>query len=130
MQAEADAKDPKAPAAATPGEPLRSSPAKGVEGRKAGAEAGLADEVALLSKASAALNRGQTERARELLRQYDQLGSKRLIEERSASAVLLLCRSGRVGEAQAAATRFFKRFPKSPLAPRVRASCAGDSLRK
>lgn len=105
-------------------------PSKAKEGAKPSAEVGLKDEIALLSKASAALNRGQTARARELLEQYDKLGSRHLIEERSATGVLVLCRSGQVARARVAARRFFKRFPRSPLAARVQASCAGDSSRQ
>jgi hypothetical protein len=113
-----------APASAPP------APAGRREPPKSSAQGRLAEEIGLLSKASAALNRGQTARAAQLLGEYDKLGSNRLIEERSATGVLVLCSSGQVARAQAAAERFFKRFPRSPLASRVQASCAGDSSRR
>lgn len=123
--------EPEEAAESTPAETAEPSPrGRTEEAGKPSARAGLTEEIALLSKASAALNRGQTTRAAELLSAYDRLGSKRLIEERSATGVLLLCRSGQVARARAAAGRFFKRFPRSPLASRVQASCAGDSSRK
>jgi hypothetical protein len=45
-------------------------------------------------------------------------------EEREAERVLALCELGRVAEARRAAAAFLAESPRSPLADRVRTSCA------
>ena len=46
--------------------------------------------------------------------------------EASAARVLVLCAQGRAAEARAVAERLLSQAPRSPLAPRLRASCALD----
>jgi hypothetical protein len=50
-----------------------------------------------------------------------------LAEERSGERVFALCALGRTVEASEAARRFLASYPRSPLAARVRASCAATS---
>ncbi len=47
-----------------------------------------------------------------------------LTEERAAARAIALCDLGRSAEGRAAAESFAARFPRSPLAPRVRGACA------
>jgi hypothetical protein len=47
-----------------------------------------------------------------------------LTEEALATRVSALCALGRVSEARAVGMRFVQRYPRSPVAARVRGSCA------
>ena len=49
-----------------------------------------------------------------------------LREEQRAARILALCAAGRTGEAKAEAQRFLAESPRSPMAERVRSSCAGQ----
>jgi outer membrane protein assembly factor BamD (BamD/ComL family) len=74
------------------------------------------------------VSRGDPNGALELLRQYDRrFPTGRLQAERAAAGVLALCGAGRSTEAKAAAERFQRRWPRSPLAPRVASTCARGS---
>jgi hypothetical protein len=84
----------------------------------------LIDETRRLRDAHAAMKGGDPSRALSLLEEQSAVGPK-LREERAAARVLALCQLGRVDEAKAAAGRFLAESPRSPLADRVRASCAG-----
>ncbi len=85
----------------------------------------LSGEIELLQRANAALNRGDGSTALSLLTEYDRrYKSGRLLAERSAARVLALCRVGNVGAAESAARQFLARWPRSPLAARIGASCA------
>lgn len=87
---------------------------------------GLAAEVELLAAANAALNGGDSSRARKLLTQYDRTFSVPVLrEERAAAEVLLVCASGDAARSSAAATRFATRWPRSPLKQRIERACAG-----
>lgn len=91
----------------------------------------LADEVALLADASARLNQGDAAGAQRLLRQYDRKFQKKmLVQERTATGVLVQCSLGNVQAAQAAAKRFHELWPRSPLASRILGSCAGDAIER
>ena len=48
---------------------------------------------------------------------------QKLREERAAARVLALCKLGRVEEANAEASQFLEKSPRSPLADRVRKAC-------
>lgn len=123
--------EPVAPAAPTAS--VASSPATAVTSatpaaRDSTGREGLAAEVALLARANGAVSRGDPNGALELLRQYDRrFPSGRLQAERAAAGVLALCGAGRSTQAQAAAERFQKRWPRSPLAARVASTCARAS---
>jgi RNA polymerase sigma-70 factor (ECF subfamily) len=49
-----------------------------------------------------------------------------LAEERAAERVLALCALDRMADARAAASAFLRAHPHSPLAARVKSSCAGE----
>jgi hypothetical protein len=87
----------------------------------------LAAEIALLAQVNVAINGDHADRAFALLREYDQRHSPGVLrEERAAAGVLALCAAGRVDAARAAAERFEKRWPRSPLLARIGGSCAGS----
>lgn len=85
----------------------------------------LARETAALRAANEALRSGAAARALTLLDAFarDFPGGV-LTEEALATRVSALCSLGRVAEARALGTRFVKRYPRSPVAARVRGSCA------
>jgi hypothetical protein len=82
----------------------------------------LAEENQGLRDAHAAMQGGDPARALALLDEQQAKGSA-LREEREAARVLALCQLGRVDEGRAAAARFQKESPRSPLADRVRGAC-------
>jgi hypothetical protein len=84
----------------------------------------LVAETRRLREAHAALQGGDGARALALLEEQS-AGGPQLREERAAGRILALCSLGRTDEARAAASRFLAESPRSPLAGRVRASCAG-----
>lgn len=84
----------------------------------------LAAETQRLREAHGALTGGEASRALALLDEESAAGPQ-LREERAAARVLVLCQLGRVDEARLLAARFLAESPRSPLADRVRASCAG-----
>jgi hypothetical protein len=85
----------------------------------------LKEETALLAGANAALGRGDVARALALLEEYDRRpGSGVLAEERTVTGILVSCAARRVDAAHAEARHFRARWPRSPLAARVDASCA------
>jgi hypothetical protein len=84
----------------------------------------LVAETRRLREAHAALQGGDGARALALLQEQSAVGPQ-LREERAAARILALCSLGRKDEARIAAARFLGESPRSPLADRVRASCAG-----
>jgi len=91
----------------------------------------LAAEVALLDGARAQLDRGDTaEASRALARYRREFPEAVLAAEAQFVELRILVRLGRRAEAAALSERFLARFPRSPLAPRVRALRSGlDSAR-
>jgi outer membrane protein assembly factor BamD (BamD/ComL family) len=82
-------------------------------------------EAHLLRDAEAALRAGDVGRATALLEEHARVFPHGvLVEERDAERVLVLCAAGQVDTARTEAQRFFEAHPESPLARRVRASCA------
>lgn len=93
-------------------------------GRTATPEDSLAQEVALLSRASSEVRAGRPAQALETLAQHQRLfPSGALSQERAAARIQALCGLGRRKEAQVELDRFTKRWPSSPLEPRARQSC-------
>jgi hypothetical protein len=84
----------------------------------------LMEETRRLREARAALKGGDAARALSLLDERGAAGAQ-LREERAAARILALCDLGRVADARALGARFLAESPRSPLADRVRASCAG-----
>jgi hypothetical protein len=89
-----------------------------------GAADALREETEALKLAQQALRDGDTGRALTLLAEQDARYPGGLLqEERAAARVLGLCQRGLGDQARAAAQRFERRFPRSPLLARVRSSC-------
>lgn len=100
--------------------------------RASGKPAGgtLEAETDLLQHAQSELRAGRADQA---LKALDEHGTEFqdgvLREERKASRILALCALGRTTEARAEAQRFLAASPRSPMAERVRTSCAAASAR-
>lgn len=85
----------------------------------------LMAEVAAVGSANRALRDGDPERALRVLNDNaNVLSEGTLREETAVSRILALCQLGRTQEASAEARSFLQTWPNSPLAARVRASCA------
>jgi RNA polymerase sigma-70 factor (ECF subfamily) len=73
----------------------------------------------------AALHAGDAARALALFDQHARTYPNGLLsEERAAERVLALCDLGRHAEARLGAGEFLRQYPRSPLAARLRESCA------
>jgi RNA polymerase sigma-70 factor (ECF subfamily) len=85
----------------------------------------LGAEAQLLRDADAALRANEPARALALLdRHAASFPNGLLVEERTAERVVVLCALGRTDEARDLASKFLADHRRSPLAERVRASCA------
>jgi outer membrane protein assembly factor BamD (BamD/ComL family) len=87
----------------------------------------LAEETALLAASNAELRAGDARRALALLKDYDRRYPAGVLrEEVLATRVIARCQIGQAPDAASrrAAEAFLARHPASPLAPRVRSSCA------
>jgi hypothetical protein len=104
-----------APSAARPIRPARL--------RAPVAPSSLAAEVEVMHEVESSLRAGKPADALALLDAPQ--GNERFMgEERAAARVVTLCQLGRVESARAEAARFLHDRPRSPLAARVRATCA------
>jgi hypothetical protein len=84
----------------------------------------LKEEVAILSRAGAALRNGNPALALKALDEHRRrFPSGVLVQERSAARVQALCALGRVAEGRAELGRLEKRAPQSPLTARARKAC-------
>jgi predicted Zn-dependent protease len=84
----------------------------------------IREEVALLSKAQAALSRGRAQEALDALAEHAlRFPRGVLTEERTATRARTLCALGRRQEAEAELTRMEKFNPSSPYLARARESC-------
>jgi len=85
-------------------------------------------EVELIQRAQQALEAGDATAALVLLSEHARrFPNGALSEERDAARVLALCGAGQQDDAEQMGAAFLGRYPSSPLASRVRASCAGPS---
>lgn len=85
----------------------------------------LQSETDLLVRAQRELSSGRADSALELLDEHERRFPRgSLAQERAAARVFSLCRAGRPLEARAHAERFLRTAPASPVAPRIRRSCA------
>ena len=113
-----------APAAAAPSASVsteRSAPYV-VAPSKLGSE--IRQEVALLSKAQAALSRGRPQQALEALAEHAQRFPRGVLtEERAATRARTLCALGRAPEASTELKRLETLNPTSPYLARARESC-------
>jgi hypothetical protein len=88
--------------------------------------ADLEAEMGLLTSSQAAIQRGDYSAALAKLDEHQKaFPAGVLSEERTAARIVALCGAGRQAEARSLAAAFLARHPSSPLAPRVRGSCAG-----
>jgi hypothetical protein len=88
----------------------------------------LKEETSLLGAANAALARGDVQRARSLLAEYDRRpGAAMLSQERAVTGILAACAAGDADAARVEARQFRARWPRSPLGARVDGSCAGSA---
>jgi hypothetical protein len=84
----------------------------------------LAEETGYLATARGELNAGRAVRALALLEDYPRRFPHGMLrEEHAATQVLVLSELDRSVEACAHARRFLERWPRSPLAEKVRAAC-------
>jgi hypothetical protein len=84
----------------------------------------LAEEARLLREAETARRGGDIARATSRLDEHRRRFPRgALATERDAARVLVLCDAGRTAEAKKLAARFLGRYPRSPLADRVRSAC-------
>jgi hypothetical protein len=89
------------------------------------AASSVAEEADLLRRADRTLKANDPQGALALLdRHAAQFPHGVLVEERDAERVVVLCALARVDDARALAAAFLRDRPRSPLAERVRASCA------
>lgn len=95
-----------------------------IEANTPAAATSVADETALLRDAHIALEAGNSARALALLAEHGRRFPRGMLgEERDATRVFALCAAGNATEARAAAARFLRERPSSPLAARVQQSC-------
>lgn len=88
------------------------------------AEDPFAAETRGIRGAHSALQGGDPRRALEMLdEQSAAYENGQLQAERTAARVLVLCKLGRVEEANATAARFLRDNPRSPLLDRIRSGC-------
>ena len=86
-------------------------------------DADLARELALIDTAQSALARNDTPGALDALSKHaNAFPNGRLAEQREALAIQTLVRAGRPSEANARASRFQKKYPRSLFLPVVRAA--------
>jgi hypothetical protein len=85
---------------------------------------GLAEEVALLSRATSQLRGGDAAGALASLEQHQrQFPAGRLLEERLSARAQALCVLGRSSEAEAELARLMRSAPRSPHVARARRAC-------
>lgn len=85
----------------------------------------LAQEVALLSRATSALRSGRADEALKALAEHQRQFPKGMLsEERRAARAQALCTLGRHGEARADLATLAKTAPQSPQAARARQACS------
>ena len=86
----------------------------------------LEREAALVAASQRALAQNRPERALDLLEQHARtFPHGGMAEDRDALRVVALCAAGRTDDAATQRTKFFRRWPKSLHASRVRAACDG-----
>jgi outer membrane protein assembly factor BamD (BamD/ComL family) len=89
----------------------------------------VAAELALIREAERALAAGRYDAALVALRRHeDRFPDGQLTQEREASRITALCRSGavRAVDGEELVSRFLARWPSSHLKGRVRRACVGE----
>lgn len=81
-------------------------------------------ELALLTSAKKAINDSDPTRSLAILDEHQRKYPDGILaEERASTRVFALCAANRTAEAKTSAQDFLAKYPRSPSAPRVRASC-------
>ena len=112
------------PPSSKPKPPETAAPENEIESPRVTASA-LQEETRALAAVQQALRDEQPQKALELLESQERsFPNGSLQAERAAARVLALCAGHRVSAARAAAAEFLKNYPESPIANRVRQSCA------
>ncbi len=120
-QAEPQRKDPGAAASAAPVIPTASAKTAPSASRRTQADNHLAEEVALLSKATSALHSGRAQEALAKLAEHQRrFPGGALSQQRRAARAQALCQLGRKAEARSELAALGK---SSPLAARTRQAC-------
>lgn len=84
----------------------------------------LAEEVAILSRATSALRAGQpADGLRWLARHQREFPNGRLVEERRSARIQALCALGKLAAAEAELARLAESAPRSPQLARARRAC-------
>jgi hypothetical protein len=126
------------PTAPEPTAPVEESPAAVAPSPSSGAvvapskptRSSIAQETALLAEVQRALKAGRAAVALVVLDRYaEQCPGGLLQEEATVSRVLALCALGRVQDARRWADEFSRRYPDSPLLPRVGNACSAANQR-
>jgi hypothetical protein len=115
--------------AASPASPPRGAPIAHVPPRAAppSGPTTVATEARLLREADASLRAGDGARALSLLNDHAASFPNGILrEERDAERVAVLCALGRTTQARESAATFLRDHARSPLAVRVRSSCAAE----
>lgn len=104
--------------------PRRLEPGLAVAAPSRPTKASIARETQLLAEVQRALKAGDPGRALEALNRYnEECPAGQLHEEATASRVVALCGAGRVQDGRRWAEEFARRYPSSPLLPRVNGAC-------
>lgn len=118
---------PARPAPMAPSRPHARHAETAIPGASPDVAGAVGAEAQLLRDADAALRANDAPRALALLNQHAaSFPNGVLVEERTAERVVVLCALGRTAEARDLASRFLEEHRRSPLAERVRGSCASQ----
>lgn len=113
--------------AAVPVESLAAAPTvekKVVAAPVQNSQSTLDAELALLRDAKKAINDSDPTRSLQILDEHQRKYPDGILaEERASTRVFALCAAGKTAEAHMGAQDFLAKYPRSPSAPRVRASC-------
>ncbi len=108
----------------------RRTPNKSAVPAKVDQEPTLEQEIMLMTEARAALGSGDAARAIRLFERHAKIFPHgEFAMEREVSWITALCVLARTSMAQDRAQKFLPRYPNSPHAAKVRASCGGQTAR-
>ncbi len=121
----------KPPESAPSAVPLAESPEKRAPVASSRSSDTLAEEVAILSEASAALHGGRPAAALKMLDEHRRKFPRGALgQERTSARIQALCALGRTKEAQAELARLARASPNSPHVARARKACGSSPTEK
>ena len=107
------------------------SPARSARPLRARSADSLAEEVAILSQASAELHAGRPAAALKALEEHRRKFPRGVLaQERTSARIQALCALGRTKEAQSELARLARTSPNSPHVARARKACGSGATRK